>query len=687
MKDLHKKLREQIERHFGAAESVPPELQAFIEDINETYAIADQKQGSGSRDLVQSNAETAAVLQALPDLYFRLDSTGRILDCKAGTSSDLYLQPAKLIGRKIQEIPLENVGAKFEDAIEQLRETKSMVRTEYSLSVNRRKYFYEARFVPMVGNQIIAIIRSITDLKHAQQELVAAKDAAEEANRAKSQFLANMSHELRTPLNAIIGYSEMLQEDAAEFGKNDFIQDLQKIHVSGKHLLGLINDILDLSKIEAGKMELTLEDFALLNLVQDVVTTIRPLSEKRVNLLEVNCANDLGSMRADVMRVRQILFNLLSNASKFTERGKIVVDVFRRKLEGKDWIYFRVKDSGIGMSQDQVSRLFQAFTQADASTTRKYGGTGLGLVISRKLCQMMGGDIELESEPGAGSTFTVFLPAQVSELPAPPKPIRHPESDEFDEFGGSVVTGTLVLVIDDDRMARDLMVRFLNKEGFRAVTAWSGEEGIRLAKELRPDVITLDVMMPGMDGWTVLSALKADPDLFSIPVIMVTILDDEAMGYALGASDYVTKPIDRERLSTILDKYRHRHRNSVLLVDDDPQARSILRSMLEVEGWKVAEADNGRTALEKLQDELPGLILLDLAMPDMDGFQFIKELRKHEEWENIPVIVLTARLLSEEDHRALSGSVEKILQKGAYSLDDLLTEISTLIQNSVRQRV
>ncbi|PWT91162.1 MAG: hybrid sensor histidine kinase/response regulator [Acidobacteria bacterium] len=686
---MHALLKRQIEEHLRDT-GISPDLQDFLQSISDTYSNFDaervQSQEQNSEELIQKNAEMRAVLHAFPDLYFRLDRSGKILDCNSGTNSDLYLHTDKLIGRNIKDLPFENIGLRFQSAIDDVIHTNTLTRFEYSLTVNKRKLHYEARFVPLSNDQVIAIIRSISDLKQTQEELLAAKDAAEQANQAKSQFLANMSHELRTPLNAIIGYSEMLQEDASAVGGGDLIQDLQKIHIAGKHLLSLINDILDLSKIEAGRMELILETFDLADLIQDIATTVRPLVEKKTNMLEVILAPDLAMMHADIMRVRQILFNLLSNASKFTERGKIELDVFRKKRDGIAYIFFRVTDTGIGMNEEQLGKLFQAFTQADASTTRKYGGTGLGLVISRRLAQMMGGDISVESQLGKGATFTVNLPATIAEKPAA-IPIVMPESSSAEDFPSSIsaTSGTLVLVIDDDRMARDLMVRFLNKEGFRAVTAWSGEEGLRLSKELRPDVITLDVMMPGMDGWSVLTALKADPDLFHIPVIMVTIVDDETMGFALGASDYVTKPIDRQRLAGIVKKYRFKHPGSVLLIDDDPQVRSILRSMLEVDGWEVVEASDGRIAMEKLAAEAPGIILLDLSMPDMDGFEFIKELRNNKKWAHIPVIVLTAKMLTEEDHQRLSGSVERILQKGAHSLDDLLHEVSSLIQDSVRK--
>jgi GAF domain-containing protein/CheY-like chemotaxis protein len=499
----------------------------------------------------------------------------------------------------------------------------------------------------------------------------------EAADRHKSEFLANMSHELRTPLNAIIGYSEMLQEDAADLGVEQFTDDLKKINAAGKHLLELINAVLDLSKIEAGKMELYLESFDVATLVRDIAAVIQPLAVKNANRLEVRCPDGIGTMRADLTKVRQALFNLLSNACKFTEQGTVGLTVAREALDGHDWMVFGVSDTGIGMTPEQLAKLFEAFSQADAATTRRYGGTGLGLALSRRLCRMMGGDVTVESESGRGSTFTIRLPAQVVEPAQEPIVVAAPA----ERVSPSVGT---VLVIDDEAAVRDLMQRFLTREGFGVVTASGGEDGLRRARELRPDAITLDVMMPGMDGWAVLSALKADPDVADIPVVMLTIVDDKNLGYALGASEYLTKPIDRERLVTVLKQ--HRRDRPVLVVDDDVTLRQLLRRMLEPEGYTVVEAENGRVALDRLRQVSPSLILLDLMMPEMDGFEFVTEFRRHEAWRAIPIVVITARDLSRDDRERLNGYVEKILQKGAHGREQLLAEVRELVAASVARR-
>jgi signal transduction histidine kinase/CheY-like chemotaxis protein/ligand-binding sensor domain-containing protein/protocatechuate 3,4-dioxygenase beta subunit len=533
-----------------------------------------------------------------------------------------------------------------------------------------------------IETKAAALAESNRQLDMAREAAEDARAAADQANKAKSAFLANMSHELRTPLNAIIGYSEMLQEEAQEIGQRALVPDLEKIHGAGKHLLGLINDVLDLSKIEAGKMTLYLEDFDVAKVVNEVAATVQPLVQKNGNRLEVECPAGIGTMRADVTKVRQTLFNLLSNASKFTEKGVIRLSVTREhagnvgKTDHASRVTFQVSDTGIGMTPEQVSKLFQAFTQADSSTSRRFGGTGLGLVISRKFCQLMGGDIAVRSEHGKGSTFTVTLPIEVRETAASATP--HVTRSATQASRG--LAAATVLVIDDDPQARDLIERSLGKEGYQVVVAGDGRSGLQLAKELKPNVITLDVMMPGMDGWAVLTALKAAPETANIPVIMLTIVDEKHVGFTLGAADYFTKPIDWPRLVNVLHRYRKADGSqTVLVVEDDAATREMLRRTLEKEGWQVTEAENGRLGIERLKASRPALILLDLMMPEMDGFGFMEELHRQPQCHHLPVIVITAKDLTAEDIQRLNGQVARILQKSSMTTEELVAEIRALV--------
>jgi signal transduction histidine kinase/CheY-like chemotaxis protein len=525
--------------------------------------------------------------------------------------------------------------------------------------------------------------QSVLAIQNARyfQEIQEKSEALAAASEHKSQFLANMSHELRTPLNAIIGVTEMLLEDARDLNREEEVEPLERVIRAGRHLLALINDILDLSKIEAGKMELHLESFPVATLVEDVVKTIQPLAQKSGNALLVNCPPDIGNIRADQTRVRQALLNLVSNANKFTERGRVTVSVRRIKDHDGEHVEMAIADTGIGMTAEQMGRLFQEFVQADASTTRKYGGTGLGLAISRRLCQLMGGDITVGSEAGRGSTFTISLPAEVRAAQPVPLVRRVPASQKH----ALTASSPDVLIVDDDPTVRGLTERFLTREGFSVVTADGGREGLRLARELHPLAMTLDVVMPDLDGWTVLSALKGDPELADIAVILMTILDEKNRGYALGAADYMVKPVDRERLGAVLHGIVGAGGGNVLVVDDDDILRRGLVQALDSAGWKVREAEDGNAGLGRLAESVPDIIVLDLMMPEMDGFEFIEQLRQRAEWREIPVIIVTAKDLTEEDHRRLNGGVERILQKDAPTRDEMLKEVSATLARCVKR--
>ena len=498
----------------------------------------------------------------------------------------------------------------------------------------------------------------------------------EMASQHKSQFLSSMSHELRTPLNAIIGLTEMMVSNATRFGTEKAQEPLRRVSGAGTHLLGLINQILDLSKIEAGKLELTVETVPLAPLIDEVVGTARQLSDQNKNRLIVEGHDAPATLNVDAMRLRQILLNLLSNACKFTKEGEVTLR-FRTIIDGRSWVEFAVSDTGIGMTSEQQTKLFQEFSQADASTARQYGGTGLGLAITRKLAQMMGGDVTVASEQGKGSVFTVRLPAGADSMTA----------DSVGLGGSEPAVAGWILVIDDDAIARDLIADNLKLAGFSVVTAAGGLEGLKLARDLRPLAITLDVMMPDLDGWSVLAALRQDVELAEIPVIMVTILDERRRAAELGAAGYLTKPIDRQRLQRMIERFRAPTRPTrILMVEDDELQRERVRGWLEGQQWIVQEAENGPQALASLQAAEPDLILLDLMMPEMDGFAVVAALQKETAWRDIPVIVITSLDLDAKDRERLSSGVQSVLVKEMFQPADLINHIRQIVRRSPERR-
>ena len=532
----------------------------------------------------------------------------------------------------------------------------------------------EVRRDPVPGGGFIAIYTDITERKQAELAIRKAKEDAESASKVKSAFLANMSHELRTPLNAIIGYSELLAEDAGDRGDAASLADLEKIGAAGRHLLGLINEILDLSKIEAGKMELYIEKVALAAAIDEVKALVTPLIEKNGNTLVIECQADIGALRTDLTKLKQCLINLLSNAAKFTKGGAVTLRLSRYiDDEGAPHVVFEVRDSGIGMTEEQIGRLFQAFTQADSSTTRNFGGTGLGLTITRHFVTMLGGTITVTSTPGQGSTFTVDLPDRAGVAP-------HEDNVIDVDDGMRAASAVTVLIVDDDDAVHDVLSATLGREGYLLLHARDGAEALAIMRRTPPDVVTLDVQMPKVDGWSVLGVMKSDPELQNIPVVMLTIVDDRNLGFSLGASEFMTKPIDRNRLTALLRKLTSSSKNAtVLIVDDEPDVRGVIKGTVESAGMKAAEAGNGRAALQWLENNAPpALILLDLMMPEMDGFEFLEKIRKVERWSDIPTVVLTAKDLSERERSFLAERTLLVLSKSGQPIGSLGAALSVL---------
>ena len=495
------------------------------------------------------------------------------------------------------------------------------------------------------------------------QELAAARDEAVRSSQAKSQFLANMSHELRTPMNAIIGFTGLVMRRCQELIPAKQYSNLEKIRISANHLLALINDVLDLSKIEAGQMEIRMTQAPVETLVEHCARAIETAVHDKGLALETYIEPGLPVLYTDQDKLRQILINLLSNAVKFTAEGKIDVTVRRQG----DAIAFAVADCGIGIPPEARELIFEEFRQVDDSSTREYGGTGLGLSISRHLARLMGGDISIDSEPGQGSTFTVLLPLAPGEQKAvgdQPTPVAAADANG----------ARLVLAIDDDPNAIDILQENLAEAGYRVIGATDGEEGLRRAREVKPLAIFLDIVMPRKDGWQTLRALKADPTTREIPVIVLSIIDQKDLGYRLGAADYLLKPIDRDAIVAALGRQAPLS-GRLLIADDDPMVVDVVCQLLEGEGFDIDTARNGLEALAAIEDHTPALILLDLLMPEMDGFSVMERLGRDPRTRDIPIIVLTAKTLSGDEEEELRARARAVITKQGFQRDELLLEV------------
>ena len=508
-------------------------------------------------------------------------------------------------------------------------------------------------------------VNALIDLK--TKEMATARDEAREASSAKSRFFANMSHELRTPLNAIIGYSEMLLEDCEDLGNDEMVPDLKRITNSSKHLLSLINNVLDLSKIEAGKMDMYFTPFNIDTMIETIKDVSGPLASKNNNEFIIK-NNVKGEMTSDETKLRQCIVNFLSNAFKFTENGQVALVIGSKNIDKKEYVNFDIKDTGIGMTEDQLGKLFDTYTQAERSTSAKYGGTGLGLSISKHFAEMMGGGVEVSSKVGEGSTFSIFVPrVSLDEEQIEEEDFENPEIQKGDEY---------ILLVDDDKATHDVVKRAIKKEGHTVFSCFDGDEGIEQARKVEPKLILLDVLMPGRDGWSVLKELKKDKKLKNIPVVITSVLNEESLASSLGADDYMKKPIDRTFFLNIVKRYITEKDQKVLIVDDDENTRDLLNKILNNEGYLSIDAKNGEDALERVKEK-PDLIVLDLDMPKMDGFEFIE--RTQEDGIKIPIVVFSGKDITAVEEKMLSKFTEGIVKKES-KVQTLVNEVNQILK-------
>ena len=637
------------------------------------------------QDIEEKAAFQAALLDAVPNPIFVKDSELRFTAINRAYEEAFGIRREDYIGSSTLEadyVPdavrqdwqtsdqklINEGGFKREEVV-----ARFVDQQDHDVLSMRRTFELEGG----VSGGMLGILIDISDRKEMEREMESAREQAESASKAKSAFLANMSHELRTPMNAIIGYAEILKEDAEDEENDEIIPDLDKIATAGRHLLQLINDVLDISKVESGHMDMYLEDFDIAEMIEGTAATINTLVEKNNNVLEISIEENIGRMHADVTKVRQMVFNLVSNAAKFTSDGKITIEANTANLNGRPFIRLSVKDTGIGIPEDKLDHIFEEFSQADSSTTRNYGGTGLGLALVRKFSEMMGGTVRVESEPGKGSSFILEIPVLVVDDNGT-KTAQTTENSNNDH--SQTASLGKILVIDDDANARQLLKRILEQQGYSVITAEDGEQGLSLAKSEKPAAITCDILMPNIDGWEVLQRLKDDQDTQSIPVIMISMLDDGKQGAALGAVEHLRKPVNREQLQSVISRYV-KAADTVMIVEDDTATQEVTSKALSAMGIETIIANNGKEALDILNSQWPDLLLLDLMMPVMDGFEFLKHFRKFENADTLPVIVVTAKDLTAEDRETLHNNVAGIIEKEEDYIKDLIRNVGMAVGN------
>jgi PAS domain S-box-containing protein len=627
-----------------------------------------------TKELTDANRFLDSMIENIPNMIFVKDAKElRFVRFNAAGEDLLGISRDELIGRNdFDFFPREQAEEFVAADRETLRNRRLVDIPEESIQTRTKGVrILHTKKIPILDAHgepayLLGISEDITDAKEVQEALLRAQEEADRANRAKSQFLANMSHELRTPLNAILGFSELLQDNMKDrFDEATRLRFLGQIHSSGEHLLQLINDILDLSKVEAGRMELQLQPVELGSLIDEVRATVDPLARSKEIALTVEPSPDI-SLVADPAKVRQMLLNLVSNALKFTASGGRV-DIRRRRVES--WAEVSVSDSGIGIAEKDLGSLFTEFQQLAAGPGKRVQGTGLGLALTKRFAEMHGGKVSVESTLGKGSTFTLRLPLE-AVTPRAPAPVPPPAGTTADP------SRPLVLVVDDNPQAAELLVHHLDAGGFRTAVARTGLEALSMAGDLKPVAITLDILLPEVDGWEVLGRLKAEEATRNIPVVVVSVVDNPALGRALGALDYFVKPVDGKALLSRLGQYTFTTRVksepvSVLVVDDEQANLDLLETLLEPAGFGVLKAGGGQEGIDMARTRLPNLILLDLMMPGVTGFDVVEALRADEATRSIPIMVLTAKTLTEDDKTALNGQVAAIFERNSLAGTEL----------------
>jgi PAS domain S-box-containing protein len=642
--------------------------------------------------LQESEERTRLIIQAALDAVITIDLEGRVTEWNPQAAAMFGWARDETLGKPLSALIIPpKYRASHEAGMHRYRQTGEgpVLNKRIEIQAIRRdqtEFPVELSITPLTSGKntsFSAFVRDITERKRNEEELKKAKDLAEAASRTKSEFLANMSHELRTPLNSIIGFSTVILKGKGKTLAPQEALYLERILDNGKHLLGLINTILDLSKIEAGKVELNLVPVDLDALVRETLAQLEGrIVDKKIGLV-AELPPRLVPFPTDPDKLKQVLINLVGNAIKFTEKGSVTVRVV---ADPKNGVPRRIDvvDTGVGIPKDMQEKIFEAFQQVDSGMARKYEGTGLGLTISRSLCNLLGCRIEVESEIGRGSTFSVHLlpVGAATEGPTTTRLIRQMPEPVPAAHNDDQLKDRLVLVIDDEDDSRFLLRQYVSDCGCHVAEADSGGDAIEKARLLKPDLITLDLMMPGMNGWEILRALKSDPEVYDIPVVVVSIVASENRGTIFGAADHLNKPVSREELCAVLRRNVRHGKARVLVVDDSEDARRVMSAFLADEDAVIETAADGQEALSKLPAFKPDLIILDLMMPVMDGMTFLNSIRRDPAYAHVPVVVATAKELTVQEMRHLEASVSVVLRKS----NELRTELARVVRSMLLQR-